>query len=144
MKKLFTTFLMMGFALASQATIVVTPSDDGKTLTISADAGDDFNQYYQDNIQNANPSPSWAGNVTKLVLTGKGFTNRDLAAEGRIPQLIEKCTGWTGNNNLDGIIVEITRDADNVSGKDLRIRDTNVLVVLLSRQYVHDRGRKFV
>ena len=98
MKKLFTTFLMMGFALASQATIVVTPSDDGKTLTISADAGDDFNQYYQDNIQNANPSPSWAGNVTKLVLTGKGFTNRDLAAEGRIPQLIEKCTGWTESN----------------------------------------------
>ncbi len=96
MKKLFTTFLMMGFALASQATIVVTPSDDGKTLTISADAGDDFNQYYQDNIQNANPS--WAGNVTKLVLTGKGFTNRDLAAEGRIPQLIEKCTGRTESN----------------------------------------------
>jgi hypothetical protein len=96
MKKILTAIAMFGVALTSQATIVVTPSDGGTTLTISADAGDDFNQYYQNNIQNANPS--WAGNVTKLVLTGEGFTNKDLGTEGKIPDLIQKCTGYTDSN----------------------------------------------
>lgn len=95
MKKLFTTILMMGIALFSWGQD--NPSLSGTELTVTIGANESFSTFWDALDKN----PSWKGNVTKLILTGEGFTNADFVMGGKVVDLVKLCCGDNGTIYLD-------------------------------------------
>ena len=88
MKKIFTTLLMMGVALTGWATITAEYAEGTKTLTI---------KYVDDgNSEDQNFSISNTG-ATTIKLTGD-WSNKDLAAGGKIEKIFEQCV--TGDKKV--------------------------------------------
>ena len=118
MKKVFTSLLLLTAALCSwgqESGSDPNPNFENGTLTITYEAGMDFNNILKD---------SWKGNVTTLKLVGN-FSNDFFNAGGPAENLINQCTNSTLYLDLEGCTGVVSKVVSTTGSENIDWSNTN-------------------
>lgn len=118
MKKVFTSLLLLTAALCSwgqESGSDPNPKFENGTLTITYEAGMDFNNILED---------SWKGNVTTLKLVGN-FSNDFFNSGGPAENLINQCTNSTLYLDLENCTGVVSKVVSTTGSEKIDWSDTN-------------------